>query len=82
MSVLLQVSDGSTDTAMADVVFVHGIQGDPRETWTNKNGGFWPSWLAEDNAGLAVWSVGYEAGRQRVGRHRNAAFRSREQCPR
>lgn len=58
---MLQVSSGSRDNAAADVVFVHGLQGDPRGTWTNRNGGFWPSWLAEDNADLAVWSVGYEA---------------------
>jgi hypothetical protein len=61
MCALLQVSSGSRDNVAADVVFVHGLQGDPRETWTNRNGGFWPSWLAEDNADLAVWSVGYEA---------------------
>jgi NB-ARC domain len=61
MCALLQVSSGSWDNVAADVVFVHGLQGDPRGTWTNRNGGFWPSWLAEDNADLAVWSVGYEA---------------------
>ena len=60
MSGLLQVSNPSGRVA-ADVVFVHGIQGDPRKTWMNKYGGFWPSWLAEDNGELAVWSVGYEA---------------------
>src|SRR6266702_6227690 len=60
MSRLLQVSNPSGIVA-ADVVFVHGIQGDPRKTWTNKNGGFWPSWLVQDNGELAVWSVGYEA---------------------
>jgi hypothetical protein len=61
MCALLQVSGGSRDNVAADVVFVHGLQGDPRQTWTNRNGGFWPSWLAQDNADLAVWSVGYEA---------------------
>jgi NB-ARC domain len=61
MCALLQVSGGSRDNVAADVVFVHGLQGDLRGTWTNRNGGFWPSWLAEDNADLAVWSVGYEA---------------------
>lgn len=61
MSALQQVSGGSPNAVVADVVFVHGIQGDPRGTWTNKNGGFWPSWVAEDNAGLAVWSAGYKA---------------------
>jgi hypothetical protein len=57
---LLQVSKSPSDTVVADVVFAHGLQGDLLKTWTNKNGSFWPSWLAEDNTKLTVWSVGYE----------------------
>jgi hypothetical protein len=61
MSRLVLVSRGPSDTAVADVIFVHGLQGGPATTWTNKKGEYWPSWLAEDNPELAVWSVGYEA---------------------
>jgi len=61
MSMLLQISKSPSDTVVAEGVFVHGLQGDLRKAWTNKNGSFWPTWLAEDNTELAVWSVGYEA---------------------
>ncbi|GID90843.1 esterase/lipase family protein [Amorphoplanes digitatis] len=45
-----------------DVVFLHGLDGDARGSWTA--GGpdmFWPRWLADDLETAAVWSVGYDA---------------------
>jgi hypothetical protein len=46
-----------------NVIFVHGLGGDLRGTWTSSPspGAVWPRWLAEDVEGLAVWSIGYEA---------------------
>lgn len=32
----------SHHNAQVDIVLVHGLNGDPRETWTAKNGVFWP----------------------------------------
>jgi hypothetical protein len=29
--------------AKVDIVLIHGLNGDPRKTWTAKNGVFWPT---------------------------------------
>jgi hypothetical protein len=60
MAQLVQVSELRDRPQIGDVVFVHGLDGDARHTWTNQTGGFWPQWLADDHPELAVWSVGYE----------------------
>ncbi len=31
--------------AKVDIVLVHGLNGDPRRTWTGSNGTFWPTQL-------------------------------------
>ena len=43
---------------LADLVFLHGLTGDPLETWKDgKN--FWPDWLAEDFPHLNIHTAGY-----------------------
>ena len=47
---------------MADVIFVHGLDGDADEQiWqvANKPETFWPKWLGEDFPDVGVWSLGY-----------------------
>tara|TARA_R110002124_G_scaffold8667_1_gene45815 strand:+ start:819 stop:2039 length:1221 start_codon:yes stop_codon:yes gene_type:complete len=44
-----------------DIVFVHGITGDYRATWTHANGEFWPGWLATDFPTLNIYSTGYDS---------------------
>jgi pimeloyl-ACP methyl ester carboxylesterase len=50
-----------------DVVFVHGLNGDPRDYW-GAPGSHWPEWLGEALPDVGVWSLGYE----------NAAFKPRK----
>jgi len=35
--------------AKADIILVHGLNGDPQKTWTAKNGVFWPTDLLPDS---------------------------------
>lgn len=61
MSVSLQFKQicGERDAVALDLIFIHGITGDPEETWTNGNGVFWPCWLADDLAGVNIYAAGY-----------------------
>lgn len=44
-----------------DIVFVHGLTGDSKESWTHQNGEFWPAWLANDFPSLNVYCAGYDS---------------------
>lgn len=50
--------------AVVDIVLVHGLNGDPRKTWTARNGTFWPTDLlpkALKGAQANVLVYGYNA---------------------
>jgi Putative serine esterase (DUF676) len=58
---LIQISGGDQPDRLADVIFVHGLDGNARTTWHPRNqpDDFWPAWLGEDMPQLGVWSLSY-----------------------
>jgi pimeloyl-ACP methyl ester carboxylesterase len=63
MNAFMAVSATAGRTRSADVIFIHGLAGDPIATWhpPGKPDDFWPKWLAEDLPAVGVWSFGYSA---------------------
>jgi hypothetical protein len=62
MTRLIQISNPAN--AASDLIFVHGLDGDPSTTWChnqNEPANSWPFWIAEDLPSTAVWTLGYEA---------------------
>jgi hypothetical protein len=50
--------------AKVDIVLVHGLNGDPRKTWTANNGVFWPTQLLPvtlKSAKVRILVYGYNA---------------------
>jgi tetratricopeptide (TPR) repeat protein/pimeloyl-ACP methyl ester carboxylesterase len=62
MAQIIHVGNGSGEPR-ANVIFLHGLGGDPNGTWGSGLAGqlFWPRWLADDIEGLKVFSIGYES---------------------
>lgn len=59
---LTYIKVNQSDNCQADLVFIHGLTGDPKGTWTSLDGTeFWPEWLALDLSNLAIHSIGYPA---------------------
>lgn len=56
----------AANSGTADVVFVHGLSGDPIETWnfdgsSEPEGGYWPHWLSADLPHLNLYTIGFPA---------------------
>jgi len=66
---LLAICGCQDPQRVGDVIFVHGLNGNPRDYWYHdgKQENYWPAWLGEDLSEVGVWSLSYE----------NAAFASR-----
>jgi hypothetical protein len=66
MSELIRVANTDDAGRAGDVVFVHGLGGNPRAYWManeDKPETFWPAWIGEDVPGVGVWSLGYDAAK-------------------
>ena len=66
---LLPIRGCQNPQRAGDVIFVHGLNGNPRDYWCHdgKDENYWPDWLGEDLSDVGVWSLSYE----------NAAFAAR-----
>jgi hypothetical protein len=81
MARLLSISSPLTAERQLDVVFVHGLGGDPIETWrsgTDENTS-WPHWLTlEFGSQIGVWTLGYAAAPTKLRGLRAALFGSED----
>ena len=55
------IKSNSVANSELDVVFIHGLNGDPKKTWTTKGGEFWPNWLGKEFSNVAIYSIGYRS---------------------
>jgi hypothetical protein len=59
-----------------DIIFVHGLGGSARKTWTDSGGSnrFWPQWLYRYKGmeGIRIYTFGYNADWEKVWAPRNA----------
>ena len=62
MTKLLSVGGGYDPNRIGDIIFVHGLNGDSKSTWSydSSETSFWPGWLAKDCPTLGIWSLEYD----------------------
>ncbi|MGP0063360.1 MAG: hypothetical protein ACLQGP_07115 [Isosphaeraceae bacterium] len=62
MAELIKIRGCDRPERRADVIFVHGLNGNPGKYWSHNDEPtkFWPAWMGEDLPDVGVWSLGYE----------------------
>jgi len=58
---VVSAREQASSTAPLDIIFVHGLTGDLKVTWSHPTGGFWPAWLAEDFPAANIYTAGYDS---------------------
>ena len=63
MAKLVNVSGCTHPEKKADLIFVHGLNGDAKSAWqqSGKPETFWPDWLGEEFPDAGVWSLNYDS---------------------
>ena len=72
MTTLTRISPTAPDKHRVDVVFVHGLGGDPYKTWRfgTDESSSWPHWLSMELPEICVWTLGYPASPSKLMRVR------------
>ena len=59
---VIPVANTNEDSRGVDIVFLHGLMGDAKDTWQHDGDAtFWPKWLGDESQSFGVWTVGYDA---------------------
>ena len=72
-----QLSDVSSipkEPSPVDIIFVHGLGGSAKGTWTHPDTkGFWPSWLfqLQGMKNVRIFTFGYDSGWEKIWKPRN-----------
>ena len=62
LHIVFDPPEGTAPTYPVDIIFVHGLNGDIRATWTHDNGVFWPKdLLPASMPGARILSYGYDS---------------------
>lgn len=58
------------------IIFVHGLGGSKRGTWTHSKSEFWPDWLHDENGleGVRILAFGYNSGFKPVAPNNNLSI--------